>query len=92
MRSYFVYIVASDHRTLYTGVTSDLGKRVFEHRHGITKGFTKKYNVHRLVYFEEMDNPLSAITREKQIKSWSRQKKVTLIESRNPDWRDLSDR
>jgi putative endonuclease len=91
VRSYFVYIMASDHRTLYIGVTSDLGKRVFEHRQGITTGFTKKYNVHRLVYFEEMDDPMSAIAREKQIKSWSRHKKIALIESRNPEWRELID-
>jgi putative endonuclease len=91
VRSYFVYILASDHRTLYVGVTSDPGKRLFEHRHGITKGFTKKYNIHRLVYFEETDDPMTAIVREKQIKGWSRRKKVALIEKRNPEWRDLSE-
>ena len=90
VRSFYVYIMASDHRTLYTGVTNDLEKRLFEHREGVTKGFTKKYNVHRLVYFEETEDPLAAIVREKQIKGWSRAKKVALIEGRNPQWEDLS--
>ena len=82
--------MASDPRTLYTGVTNDLGLRLFEHRQGLTKGFTKKYNIHRLVYFEETDDPITAISREKQIKSWTRARRVALIESRNPDWKDLS--
>jgi putative endonuclease len=83
--------MASDHRTLYTGVTNDLLLRLFEHKQGLTKGFTKKYNIHRLVYFEETDDPTSAITREKQIKSWDRAKRVALIEGRNPEWKDLSE-
>ncbi len=91
MGSYWVYIMASDHRTLYTGVTNDLERRLFEHREGLTKGFTKKYNVHRLVYFEEADHPMTAIVREKQIKGWDRAKRVALIEERNPEWKDLSD-
>ena len=83
--------MASDHRTLYTGVTNDLERRLFEHREGLTKGFTKKYNVHKLVYFEETGEPMTAIEREKQIKGWDRAKRVALIEVRNPRWRDLSD-
>ena len=84
--------MASDHQTLYTGITNDLERRLFEHRQGMTRGFTKKYNVHRLVYFEETDDPVAAIAREKQIKSWARRKKVALIERCNPDWKDLSAR
>jgi putative endonuclease len=91
MRRFWVYIMASDHRTLYTGVTGNLERRLFEHRQGITQGFTKKYNVHRLVYFEETVDPFVAITREKQIKSWARRKKLALIEERNPEWKDLSE-
>ncbi len=82
--------MASAHRTLYVGITNDLEKRLFEHRRGITEGFTKKYNVHRLVYFEQTDEPLAAIAREKQIKGLSRAKKIALIEGHNPEWRDLS--
>jgi putative endonuclease len=88
---YWVYILASDHRTLYTGVTSDLEKRLFEHRTGMIKGFSRKYNVHRLVYFAATDSPLAAIAREKQFKGWSRSKKVELIEAENPEWLDLSE-
>jgi putative endonuclease len=91
MRHYWVYILASGHRTLYTGVTNDLERRLFEHRTGVIKGFTWKYNIHRLVYVEVTDDPLSAITREKQIKGWSRQKKLDLITERNPGWKDLSE-
>ena len=82
--------MASDHRTLYTGVTGDLERRLFEHREGLVRGFTHKYNCHRLVYFEEFDDPMAAIVREKQIKSWARWKKLALIERRNPEWKDLS--
>jgi putative endonuclease len=88
---YFVYIMASKHRTLYTGVTGDLERRVFEHRHGITGGFTRKYNCHRLVFFEAADDAMAAIVREKEIKGWARRKKCALIEERNPDWKDLSE-
>ena len=85
MGTYYVYIVASKHRTLYTGVTNDLQKRLSEHCEGLTGGFTKKYNIHRLVYFEVTEDPMAAIVREKQIKGWSRAKKVALVESRNPE-------
>ncbi len=88
---YYVYIVASDHRTLYTGVTNDLERRLFEHREGLVEGFTRKYNCHRLVYFEQADDPMAAIVREKQIKAWSRRKKLALIETVNPEWKDLSE-
>jgi len=78
-------------KTLYTGVTSNLIKRVYEHKHKLVSGFTKKYNINRLVYFEETYNVLSAIGREKQIKGLLRKKKISLIESINPKWQDLSE-
>ena len=85
-----VYILASKpNGTLYTGVTSDLAKRVWEHKNDQSDGFTRKYGVHRLVYYERhMDMP-AAITREKQLKKWNRAWKVELIEQRNPEWDDL---
>ncbi len=88
----YVYILANDTNVcLYTGVTSDLARRLHEHRAEFDPdAFTAKYHVHKLVYFEETPDPYAAITREKQIKSWSRRKKNALIESTNPDWIDLS--
>ena len=77
--------------TLYTGVTNNLERRVFEHKNRLVDGFTKKYNITKLVYFEETSDISAAIYREKQIKGWARQKKIALIESMNPDWRDLSE-
>ncbi len=76
--------------TLYIGVTSNLIKRVFEHKNSVFSGFTAKYNIHDLVYFEEFHDMYSAISREKQLKGWVRIKKIKLIESINPDWSDLS--
>ena len=92
MKNPCVYILAS-HRngTLYIGVTSDLIKRCWEHRTGATVGFTKKYEVHQLVYYELHQNMYSAITREKQLKKWSRKWKLGLIEEHNPQWNDLWD-
>jgi len=85
-----LYILASrPNGTLYTGVTSDLLKRVWEHRSGLGEGFTKRYRVHRLVYFEVHEHIDEAIRREKQIKKWNRAWKVELIEGSNPRWRDL---
>ena len=90
MKRFFVYILASRRNgTLYTGVTSDLVKRVFEHKSKSVAGFTKKYNVATLVYFEAHDTAETAIQREKQIKEWKREWKLKLIEKSNPDWRDL---
>ena len=77
--------------TLYVGVTSDLIRRVYEHRHGLVGGFTKKYGVTRLVYYEVFDNPREAITREKRVKKWRREWKINLIEKSNTQWRDLYD-
>ena len=85
-----VYILASQRNgTLYIGVTSDLRKRVWEHKNNLVEGFTRKYGVHRLVYYEIQGDMASAITREKQLKKWRRGWKLRLIEGRNPQWRDL---
>ena len=91
-RTYYVYIVASKSRTLYTGVTNNLEKRVFQHKHKLLPGFTQKYNIDRLVYFENWGDIRDAIGREKQIKGWLRTKKVALIIAKNPAWRDLESR
>ena len=88
--SYFVYIVASPSRTIYIGVTNDLARRVREHRTQETPGFTATYHVDQLVWFEEFADPDEAISREKQLKNWTRAKKIKLIESMNPTWNDLS--
>ena len=85
-----VYMMASQRNgTLYTGVTSDLVKRVYEHREGSVDGFTKEYAVKTLVWYEVHEDALSAISREKQIKAWKRGWKLKMIEQRNPEWRDL---
>ena len=89
---YFVYILANwDDSVLYIGVTGNLPRRLYEHRNGLVDGFTKKYNVHKLVYFEHTNDVYGAISREKQLKKWSRSKKNTLISSMNPSWSDLSE-
>ncbi len=90
MHEYYVYIMASASRVLYTGVTNDLERRVWEHKHKLVPGFTSKYNVTRLVYYEEFDRIQDAIAREKVIKGWLRKKKIALIESKNGTWKDLS--
>lgn len=87
---YYVYILASQRRVLYVGVTSDLEKRVFQHKQHALGGFTAKYNVTILVYLERFATIHAAIGREKEIKGWRREKKVVLIESTNPKWKDLS--
>jgi putative endonuclease len=88
---YFVYILASKSRRLYVGVTNDLERRLYEHKQKLADGFTAKYHIDRLVHFEETSEVLAAIEREKQIKGWLREKKVSLIESNNPTWEDLSE-
>ena len=90
-KHYYVYILANSNGTLYTGVTNDLKRRVYEHKHKLVEGFTKRYNVTRLVYFEETGDIKAALMREKQIKGWLRQKKIKLIKSVNPKWGDLSE-
>ena len=90
--SYFVYILTNErHTVLYTGVTRDVKIRVYQHREKLLPGFTARYNVHKLVYYEVFDDPYSAIAREKQIKAGSCKKKIELINGFNPEWRDLYD-
>ena len=91
MNKYYVYIMASKSGTLYTGVTGDLKKRVYEHKHKLVEGFTKKYDVDKLVYFEESVDIYAALDREKQIKAWRRSKRTELIRSMNSKWEDLSE-
>jgi len=90
MKQYYVYIMSSKSRTLYTGITDDLTRRVFEHKKGLIDGFTKKYHINRLIYYEVTDDIHSAIRREKQIKGWLRNKKLALIKTTNTEWKDLS--
>ena len=90
MKQYYVYIMTNRSRTLYTGATNNLERRVYEHKHKLVKGFTEKYNITQLVYYEATGDIRAAIAREKQIKGWLRAKKITLIESLNPEWKDLS--
>jgi putative endonuclease len=90
MKQFYVYIMASQRNgTLYTGVTSNLVQRVWAHREGLVDGFTKRYGVKTLVYFEAHETAESAITREKQIKKWDRAWKVEMVEKDNPEWKDL---
>jgi putative endonuclease len=91
-KSGFVYILTNkNHTTLYTGVTSDLKVRVYQHKKKLVEGFTKKFNLDKLVYYEMSDSVISAIEREKQIKNFSREKKLVLIRSKNELWKDLSE-
>jgi len=90
MNQYYVYIMTNNSGTLYTGVTNDLRRRVYEHKSGLFPGFTRKYKIHRLVHFEVTSDIKAAIAREKQIKGWRRAKKLDLIRSLNPEWKDLS--
>ena len=90
MKQYYVYILASKKNgTLYIGMTNDLRRRVYEHKNHLIDGFTKKYSVDRLVYFEMTNDSQSAILREKRLKKWKRQWKIDLIEQMNPEWKDL---
>ncbi len=91
MGDYYVYMMTNDSGTLYVGVTNDLQRRTGEHRDGAVSGFTSRYKLTRLVYFEHASDIRDAIAREKQIKGWVRRKKIALIASRNPYWRDLSE-
>ena len=90
MGTYFVYILASKRNgTLYVGITSDLIKRVYQHKNNEIEGFTKRYRIHELIYFEATTDIRSALEREKQLKKWNRSWKVKLIEQSNPEWKDL---
>ena len=83
--------MANKSKTVYTGMTNNIHKRVYQHKNKVYEGFTSKYNINKLVYFETTKDVNSAIIREKQIKGWNRQKKINLIESLNPEWKDLSE-
>ena len=91
MNTYYVYMMASNNNhALYIGVTVNLSRRVYEHQNGIFEGFTSKYNVHKLVWYQSCHDIKDAIAREKQLKKWSRSKKEMLINLMNPEWKDLS--
>ncbi len=87
---YYVYIMTNRSKTLYIGFANNLKRRVYEHKYGLTPGFTKRYNINRLVFFEETPDVHSAIAREKQLKGWLRRRKIALIEAVNPNWDDLA--
>ena len=90
---YYVYILTNwSNKVLYIGITNNLVRRCYEHKHKIIRGFTEKYNVNKLVYFDTTNDVSEAIKREKQLKGWTRSKKINLIESINPMWNDLSER
>ena len=91
-KTYYVYLITNwNNKVLYTGVTSNLERRIYEHKNKLIKGFTHKYNVSKLVYFEQATDIDSAITREKEIKKWRREKKNRLVESTNKNWEDLTE-
>ena len=90
MKQYYIYILTNQYHTVfYVGVTNNLIRRVYEHKNKLVKGFTAKYNINKLVYYEVFSDVRDAIYREKQIKSWSRKKKIEMIEKFNPEWKDL---
>ena len=90
-KTYYVYLLTNwNNQVMYVGVTNDLERRIYEHKNKLVDGFTKKYNVEKLVYFETVSDVLAAIEREKQIKKWRREKKNQLVIEMNPEWKDLS--
>ncbi len=90
--NYYVYIITnSNNRVMYIGVTNDLERRLYEHKNKLADGFTKRYNISKLVYYEHTTDIYSAITREKQLKGWNRSRKNALVETMNPEWKDLSE-
>ncbi len=91
MKQFYVYIMTNKSKTLYVGVTNNLQRRVYEHKNKLIRGFTSKYNITKVVFFEVFNDIESAIRREKQIKGWLRKKKIDLIELMNPEWNDLSE-
>ena len=91
MNNYFVYILTNkSNNVIYTGVTNNITRRIFEHKNKLVKGFTSWYNIDKLIYYEETSSIQSALAREKQIKGWLKKKKIALIELKNPSWKDLS--
>ena len=92
MNNYYVYILTNEHgNVMYIGVTNNLERRLFEHKNELVDGFTKRYHVHKLVYFEQTGDVNAAIAREKQLKGWTRSRKIELVETMNPEWADLFD-
>ncbi len=89
-QNYYIYIMTNRSRTFYVGITNNLEQRVYEHKQKLIDGFTKRYNISRLVYYEVFTDVRDAIAREKKVKDWRREKKIALIESMNPTWKDLS--
>ena len=88
---YYVYLITNwNNKVMYVGVTNNLERRIYEHKNKLVKGFTEKYNVNKLVYFEETEDVIAAIAREKEIKKWRREKKDQLVNRMNPNWKDLS--
>jgi len=90
MNQYYVYIMTNKSKTLYIGITNDLSRRVYEHKQKLVDGFTKKYNIDKLIYYEITNDVNTALEREKQLKRWRRWKKIKFIECMNSDWKDLS--
>jgi putative endonuclease len=90
-KTYYVYIMTNQSRTLYVGFTNNIRERVWQHKTGVVEGFTSRYNIDKLVYVESFSDATSGIAREKKIKRWRREKKLSLIAQENPDWHDLSD-
>ena len=90
-KSYWVYILTNKSGTLYIGVTNNLEARIYSHKRKLSDGFTSRYNINKLVYYEETDDIAAAIAREKQLKGWTRKKKITLIKTLNPKWLDLAE-
>ena len=90
-KCYYVYIMTNISGTIYVGITNDLPRRVWEHKQNLVEGFTKKYRIKKLIYYEETPDVMSAIAREKELKGWRRSKKTALITENNPDWRDLAE-
>ena len=89
-RNYYVYLISNwNNKVVYIGVTNDLVRRIYEHKNKLVDGFSKKYNLNKLIYFEQTNDVLAAITREKEIKKWRREKKNQLVETINPEWKDL---
>ena len=89
-KQYYVYILSNKNRRIYIGMTSNLNHRIYQHKHHLIDGFTKRYNIEQLVYYEITEDVWAAINREKQLKNWRREKKIHLIESVNPEWVDLA--
>lgn len=89
IRNYYVYILANKSNILYTGITNNLQRRIFEHKTGLIKGFTKKYKINKLIFFEEFKTAIEAISAEKRTKGWTRKKKINLIKSKNPKFKEI---